>query len=64
MARSKAKPVPDTPFMSVKDAARAVGLSEYYLRQQLAKGNIPHIMCGRCIKINVPALLRQMDAVK
>ena len=50
--------------MSVQDAARTVGLSEYYLRQELAKGNIPHIMCGRCIKINVPALLRQMDAVK
>ena len=33
MARKKAKPVPDTPFMNVQDAARAVGLSEYYLRQ-------------------------------
>lgn len=62
--KAKAKSVPDTPFMSVQDAARTVGLSEYYLRQELAKGNIPHIMCGRCIKINVPALLRQMDAVK
>ena len=62
--KAKAKFVPDTPFMSVQDAARTVGLSEYYLRQELAKGNIPHIMCGRCIKINVPALLRQMDAVK
>ena len=62
--KAKAKSVPDTPFMSVQDAARTVGLSEYYLRQELAKGNIPHIMCGRCIKINIPALLRQMDAVK
>ena len=62
--KAKAKSVPDTPFMSVQDAARTVGLSEYYLRQELAKGNIPHIMCGRCIKINVPALLRQMDAMK
>jgi len=62
--KAKAKSKPDTPFMSVQDAARAVGLSEYYLRHELAKGNIPHIMCGRCIKINVPALLRQLDAVK
>lgn len=60
----KAKSKPDTPFMNVRDAAQAVGLSEYYLRQELAKGNIPHVMCGRCIKINVPALLRQLDAVK
>ena len=63
MAR-KVKSVPDTPFMNVKDAARAIGLSEYHLRKELAKGNIPHLMCGRCIKINVPALLRQLDATK
>ena len=56
--------VPDTPFMNVKDAARATGLSEYYLRKELAKGTIPHIMCGRFIKINVPALLRQLGALK
>ena len=60
--KAKAKPKPSTPFMSVHDAAQATGLSEYYLRHELAKGNIPHVMCGRCIKINVPALLRQMDA--
>ena len=63
MAR-KAKAVPETPFMNVKDAARATGLSQYYLRNELAKGTIPHIKSGRCIFINVPALLRQMDAVK
>lgn len=62
--KAKVKAKPDTPFMNVRDTAQAVGLSEYYLRQELAKGNIPHIMCGRCIKINVPALLRQLDAVK
>lgn len=50
--------------MNVRDTARATGLSEYYLRRELAKGNIPHVMSGRCIKINVPALLRQMDALK
>ena len=38
--------VPDTPFMNVKDAARVTGLSEYHLRQELAKGNVPHLMCG------------------
>ena len=72
MAR-KAKAVPETPFMNVKDAARVTGLSECNLRKQLKEGNlrkqlkegnIPHIMSGRCIRINVPALLRQMDAVK
>lgn len=54
--RKKKSGVPDTPFMNVENAARATGLTEYYLRKELAKGNIPHVMSGRCIKINVPAL--------
>lgn len=56
----KSKPIPDTPFMNVRDTARRTGLSEYYLRKELAKGTIPHIMSGRCILINVPALLKQL----
>ena len=52
--RKHTPPVPSTPFMNVRDAARATGLSEYYLRKELAKGTIPHL------KINVPALLVQL----
>lgn len=59
MKKSKNK-LPDTPFMNVKDAARATGLSEYYLRKELANGSIPHIRSGRCIMINVPSLLKQL----
>ena len=33
--------VPSTPFMNVRDAARATGLSEYYLRKELDKGTVP-----------------------
>ncbi|MGN0707401.1 MAG: hypothetical protein ACI4JC_05315 [Faecalibacterium sp.] len=62
--KAKSKSKPDTPFMSVRDAAQVTGLSEYYLRHELAKGNIPHVMSGRSIKINVPALLRKMDAMR
>lgn len=61
---TKTAPAPDTPFMNVKDAARATGLSQYYLRNELAKGTIPHIKSGRCIFINVPALLRQLGATQ
>lgn len=50
----------DTPFMNIPDAARATGLSQYYLRKELANGTIPHIKSGRCIRINVPALLKQL----
>ena len=39
MAR-KAKAVPETPFMNVKDAARATGLSECYLRKQLKEHSL------------------------
>ena len=52
--RKHTPPVPSTPFMNVRDAARATGLSEYYLRKELDKGTIPHIKSGRCIMINVP----------
>ena len=31
---TKTAPAPDTPFMNVKDAARATGLSQYYLRDE------------------------------
>ena len=55
--RKHTPPVPSTPFMNVRDAARATGLSEYYLRKELAKGTIPHLKSGR---INVPALLVQL----
>ena len=47
--RKHTPPVPSTPFMNVRDAARATGLSEYYLRKELAKGTIPHLKSGRCI---------------
>lgn len=38
--RKHTLPVPSTPFMNVRDAARATGLSEYYLRKELDKGTM------------------------
>ena len=58
--RKHTPPVPSTPFMNVRDAARATGLSEYYLRKERATGTIPPLKSGRCIMINVPALLVQL----
>lgn len=48
--RKHTPPVPSTPFMNVRDAARATGLSEYYLRKELDKGTIPHLKSGRYLK--------------
>lgn len=52
---------PAIPFLNVAETARVTGLTQYYLRHELAKGTIPHIKSGRCILINVYALLQQLD---
>ena len=49
------------PFMKIKDAVKATGLSAYYLRNGCKDGTIPHIMNGPAYLINVPALLERLD---
>lgn len=49
-------------FMKIEDACRATGLSQYYLRSACKDGSCPHIKSGRTYYINVPALLRKLDA--
>lgn len=44
--RKHTPPAPSTPFMNVRDAARATGLSEYYLRKELAKGTMNSTSCS------------------
>lgn len=51
-----------TPFLKIKDAATATGLSQYYLRQGCKGNTVPHIRCGKTYKVNVPKLLEQLDA--
>lgn len=50
------------PFQKFKDASKTTGLSQYFLRQGCRNGTIPHIMSGTTYLVNVPALLRQLDA--
>ena len=45
----------EKPFMSIAEAARNTGLSARYLREACKAGLIPHIMCGRCFKVNMVA---------
>ena len=52
----------DVPFMKIKDACAVTGLSTYYLRNGCKDGSIPHIKSGTTYLINVPALLRKLDA--
>ncbi len=50
------------PFQSIADAARTTGLSRYHIRNGCKDGTIPHIKVGDRYKVNVPLLLKQLDA--
>ena len=52
----------NTPFLKIKDAVQATGLSAYYLRSGCKSGTVPHVRSGETYYINVPALLRQLGA--
>ena len=43
-------------FQSISEAARTTGLSARYLREACKAGLIPHVMCGRCFKVDIVAL--------
>ena len=49
------------PFQSIKEACDSTGLSQFFLRQGVRAGAIPHIRCGKKILVNVPALVELLD---
>ena len=51
-----------TPFMKIKDACAATGLSQYFLRSGCRDGSVPCVKSGKTYFVNVPALLRKLDA--
>ena len=50
------------PFLNIARACEVTGLSQYYLRNGCKSGFVPHIKSGKVYLINVPALLRKLDA--
>lgn len=54
----------DQPFQRIPMACKTTGLSQTYLRAGCKAGTIPHIRSGSTYMINVPALLRQLNAVE
>ena len=54
--------VPNTPFLTIRDASTVTGLSQYYLRNGCKAGIIPHICSGEKYMINLPELIRKLDA--
>lgn len=49
-------------FVKIKEACLLTGLSQYYLRNGCRDGSIPCVMSGPVYMINLPALLRKLDA--
>lgn len=49
-------------FQPIKDAVKITGLSEWYMRQALKNGTLPHIRTGNKVLVNVPRLLAELDA--
>lgn len=48
-------------FQPIKDAVKITGLSEWYMRQALKNGTLPHIRTGNKVLVNVPRLLAELD---
>ena len=51
-----------TPFLKIQDAVRVTGLSAYFLRQGCRDGSVPCVRSGRRYFINIPALMRKLNA--
>lgn len=50
------------PFQKIPEAARSTGLSTYFLRRGVRDGSVPHVKSGTVYLVNIPALLRKLDA--
>lgn len=59
---TRAKSNANAPFQKIPEAARTTGLSTYFLRHGVRDGSVPHIKSGTVYLVNVPALLRKLDA--
>lgn len=54
----------DRPFMKIAEAAKATGLSCYFLRHGVTDGSVPHVKSGKTYYINVPVLLQRLGGTQ
>ena len=47
-------------FMSIRQAARATGISEYHLRQMHRDGTLPGFYSGVKFNVDMPSLIEKM----
>ncbi len=52
----------NAPFCSIREASMRTGLSIGYLRTGCQTGNVPHIKVGKNYLVNIPALLKKLNA--
>lgn len=52
------------PFQKIREACATTGLSQFYLRNGCKNGSIPHIKSGGTYYINIPALLKKLEATQ
>ena len=50
-----------TPYKSIKNAAAATGCSQYFIRNGIKNGTVPHIRSGNKYLINVPLWIEQLN---
>ena len=48
-------------YQTIKQTAESTGLSQYFLRQLLKTGKLPHMKTGVKIMVNVPLLLSKLE---
>lgn len=53
---------PNAPFQTIPNASRITGLSQRYLRDGCKEGTVPHARSGAVYLVNIPALLRSLEA--
>lgn len=51
----------DAPFQSIRNTAAITGLSMCSIRAGLKAGEIPHVMCGKEYRVNIPLFLQQLE---
>lgn len=61
MGRCKNEYNPAARYQSIEHACRTTGLSQYYLRNGVKAGTVPHVRCGRVYMVDVPRLYEVLE---
>lgn len=48
-------------YQSIKNTVKTLGVSEYFIRQRLKAGNLPHIKSGIKVLVDVNAFKAELE---